>query len=182
MAASAEQKTRHKSMAHRQTAISRSDSDKAALERIRRKLVRLMLVSLTVTFITLAAVIAAIIYKTAHTRNINTSDTAPDAFSPQQEQQTALPAESAAAKTAETNANLQEKTQTEARQAEYSGLTHNLQISAEEQLESASLSGNLVLLRLKNSGKDAKASELIIYDFANRAVLARIRLTHAKAQ
>ncbi|KAA6206265.1 MAG: hypothetical protein DU429_06350 [Candidatus Tokpelaia sp.] len=139
--------------------------NKTALGRVHRKLLRLMLVSLTVTFIALTVVAGAIIYKVTHI--YSTPKTAPAVPQAQNSGgifiQTAPNSGAAAAFPPKA-------------QAEAAAMPPEQLITATpgEKLEEVSLSGNLLLLRLSN--KNSKDKVLLIYDFVKKQPVARIRL------
>jgi len=148
--------------------------NKTALGRVHRKLLRLMLVSLTVTFIALTVVAGAIIYKITHIYTApkiaaavpqahNSSgifiQTAPNSGAAAAFPPLAEPAAGAAPQTAKSAALPPEQLIT---------------ATPGEKLEEASLSGNLLLLRLTD--KSSREKVLLIYDFVKKQPVARIRL------
>ncbi|WP_150212584.1 hypothetical protein [Candidatus Tokpelaia sp.] len=144
--------------------------NKTALGRVHRKLLRLMLVSLTVTFIALTVVAGAIIYKVTHI--YSTPKTAPAVPQAQNSGgifiQTAPNSGAASA--------FPPAAGTTPPTAKSAALPPEQLITATpgEKLEEVSLSGNLLLLRLSN--KNSKDKVLLIYDFVKKQPVARIRL------
>jgi len=146
--------------------------NKTALGRVHRKLLRLMLVSLTVTFIALTVVAGAIIYKITHIY------TAPKiaAAVPQAQNsggifiQTAPNSGAAAAFPPPDGA---AKTQPPAKAASLPA-EQLITSTARERLEETSISGNLLLLRLTD--KSSREKVLLVYDFVKKQLIARIRL------
>jgi len=180
-------------------AEARSAEDQAALERVRRKLTKLMLVSLIITFFTLAVVVVVGIYKWTHpARRAETAaaaaptaqltpeqeaalarlrgaliQTAPnsgaDAYFARQKQEAAAKATAAAAEPAAAPA---------ANQAAAETATQNyaVPLAAGERLVNANISGNMLLLQIEGG---QSGSHLLLYDLAKGQIRARIQLSPA---
>lgn len=144
--------------------------NKTALGRVHRKLLRLMLVSLTVTFIALTVVAGAIIYKITHIYAAPKPGGASQAVPQAQNNsggifiQTAPNSGATAAFSSKTHAETAGAMPPEQR----------LMLQPGDRLEEASLSGTLLLLRITGNGR--KEPSLLVYDFAKKQLIARIRL------